>query len=70
MPAQIRKINELIDRTQHVIRRHEFVEAKFVNKTLLHHEPIAHHCPNPLSPQLKGITAKGQSRALFQQNPR
>jgi hypothetical protein len=30
MPAQLRKINELTDRAQHVIGRHEFVEAKFV----------------------------------------
>src|SRR5262249_5879653 len=30
-------------------RRHELVEAKFVKKTLLHHESIGHHHPNPLA---------------------
>src|SRR5215472_5572222 len=46
-PTQIRKINEPIDRAQHVIGWHELVEAKFVKKLILHHEPIAHHRPNP-----------------------
>jgi hypothetical protein len=69
MPTQIRKIDKPIDRAQHVIGRHELVEANFVKKTLLHHEPIAHHHPNPLPPQLKRITGKRWSRALFQQNP-
>src|ERR1700758_5268823 len=47
MPTQIRKINEPIDHAQHVIGRHELVEAKSVEKALLRHEPIAHHRPNP-----------------------
>jgi hypothetical protein len=46
MPAQFRKINEPIDRAQHVIGWHELVEAKFVEKALLHREPTAHHRPN------------------------
>src|ERR1700757_2576875 len=46
MPTQIRKINEPIDRPQHVIGRHKLVEAKFVEKALLHNEPITHHRPN------------------------
>jgi hypothetical protein len=49
MPTQIRKINKLIDRAQHVIGWHELFEAKLVEKALLHHEPIAHHRPNPSS---------------------
>src|SRR5262249_36790824 len=69
MLAQIRKINEPIDRAQHVIGWHELVEAKFVKKTLLHHEPIAHHRRISLPPQIERITAKHWSRALFQRNP-
>src|SRR6201987_4122122 len=46
MQTQIRKINEPIDRPQHVIGRHKLVEAKFVEKALLHNEPITHHRPN------------------------
>src|SRR5262245_26881750 len=68
MRAQIRKINEPIDRAQHVIGWHELVEAKFVKKTLLHHEPIAHHRRISLPPQIERITAKHWSRALFQRN--
>src|SRR5262249_43427826 len=70
MLAQIRKINEPIDRAQHVIGWHELVEAKFVKKTLLHHEPIAHHRRISLPPQIERITAKHWSRALFQRNRR
>src|SRR5262245_65000195 len=69
MLAQIRKINEPIDRAQHVSGWHELVEAKFVKKTLLHHEPIAHHRRISLPPQIERITAKHWSRALFQRNP-
>jgi hypothetical protein len=43
MPTQISKIDEPIDRAQHMIGRHELIEAKFVQKALLHHEPIAPH---------------------------
>jgi hypothetical protein len=69
MSTQIRKINESIDRAQHVIRRNELVEAKFVEEAFLHHDPLAHHRRIPLPPQLERITASRRSRALFQQNP-
>jgi hypothetical protein len=69
MPTQIRKINEPIDHAQHVIGRHELVEAKFVEKALLRHEPIAHHRPNPPAATTKRITATARSPALFQRNP-
>jgi hypothetical protein len=65
MPAQLRKINELTDRAQHVIGRHEFVEAKFVKKTLLHHELIAHHRPNPLAATAQGNHSQGPAASTF-----
>jgi len=46
MPTQIRKIDQPVDRVQHVIGRHEFIEAEFVEKcspALLRCESIAHH---------------------------
>src|SRR5436309_4890113 len=69
MPTQIRKINKTIDRAQHVIGRHEFVEAKVVEKALLYYESIAHHRRISLPPQIERITAKRWSRTLFQRNP-
>jgi hypothetical protein len=65
MPTQIRKINELIDRAQQVIGRHELVEAKFVKKTLLHHEPIAHHRPNPLAATAQENHKEGPVASTF-----
>ena len=65
MPTQIRKINKTIDRAQHVIGRHEFVEAKVVEKALLYYESIAHHRRISLPPQIERITAKRWSRTLF-----
>jgi len=32
MPTQIRKVDQPVDRVQHVIGRHEFIEAEFVEK--------------------------------------
>jgi len=32
MPTQIRKIGQPVDRVQHVIGRHEFIESEFVEK--------------------------------------
>jgi hypothetical protein len=32
MPTQIRKVDQPVDRVQHVIGRHEFIEAELVEK--------------------------------------
>ena len=43
---QIRKIDQPVDRVQHVIRRHEFIESEFVEKcspAFLRCASIAHH---------------------------
>jgi hypothetical protein len=32
MPTQIRKVDQPVDRVQHVIGRHEFIEAEYVEK--------------------------------------
>jgi hypothetical protein len=65
MPTQIRKINEPIDRPQHMIGRHELVEAKFVEKALLHHEPIAHHRPNPPAATAQENHSQGPAASTF-----
>jgi hypothetical protein len=63
--AQIRKINEPIDRAQHVIGWHELVEAKFVEKALLHHELIAHHRPNSPAAKAQENHSEGQVASTF-----
>jgi hypothetical protein len=58
-------MNESIDRAQHVIGRHEPVEAKVVEKTFLQHEPIAHHRLNPLPATVHENHSEGQVASTF-----
>lgn len=59
------RLRSLFDRAQHVIGWHELFEAKFVEKALLDHEPIAHHHPNPPAATAQENHSEGQAASTF-----
>ncbi|MER9128087.1 hypothetical protein NKH81_34840 [Mesorhizobium sp. M0959] len=51
MPADAGQIDEVVDRSEQVIRRHMPLQAEAVEQLLLHHTLLAHHRLNLLLPR-------------------
>ncbi len=66
MIADVRQINETVDRAQQVARRDMILEAEAVKQRLLHHRPLTHHQPvSPASPEALNQSVKTTSSGSF-----